>query len=79
MLVEENGEKMYTLVGEKKITSTLSGRLLNRFIFDKSFIAEYKNHRPVGVPAPKVNGNRLNPFTNTTCDNVGKGLNENVS
>ncbi|GMR53476.1 hypothetical protein PMAYCL1PPCAC_23671 [Pristionchus mayeri] len=64
MLVEEDGEKLYSLVGEKQISSTLS---------------EYKNHRPVGVPSARVNGNRQNPFTSTTDENGRKGLNERLN
>ncbi|GMT00369.1 hypothetical protein PENTCL1PPCAC_22543, partial [Pristionchus entomophagus] len=64
ILVEENGEKLYELVGDKQISSTLS---------------EYKNHRPVDVPPTKVNGSRLNPFTSHVTHNGGKGLNERLN
>ncbi|GMT28242.1 hypothetical protein PFISCL1PPCAC_19539, partial [Pristionchus fissidentatus] len=64
MLVEDGGEKLYTLVGEKQISSTIS---------------DYKTHRPLGVPAPKVNGTRINPFNNPANENGAKGMDESLS
>ena len=58
MLVEENGEKLYKIVTQKEIDSTLAGTDLR----NNYSCSDYQRQKPLGTQPTKE---RRNPFTET--------------